>query len=66
MHTGLFWLRGARLDLIDLLPRGRDTPFAALAQTGENTWLLSYYSTHEVDTGNRGQSPTYLAKLSLE
>jgi hypothetical protein len=65
-RTGLFWLRDARLDLISLLPSGGDTSYAALATAGEGRWLLSYYSSHEYDTGSRGPAAIYLATLAGE
>jgi len=64
VRTGLFWLRDTRLDLIGLLPSGGDTSYAALAPGGEGRWLLSYYSSHEYDTGSRGPAAIYLATLA--
>lgn len=66
IRAGLFWLRDARLDIIDLLPGAADTSYAALAQLDETARLLTYDSPHEVDTGNRGPSSICLAKLALE
>jgi len=66
MRTGLFWLDGANLELIELLPSGGDTSYAAMAPAGEGHWLLSYYSSHEYTTGSRGPAAIYLAELALE
>lgn len=63
--TVFWWLIGDRLEQCAELPSGGDNSYPGFVELGPNSALISYYSSHELDSAGKPVTAIYLANLHL-